>query len=1087
MVVTCGATPYLERTLQGIHDQSHAPTRLVVVNIWKQGRDLGTGVDLNALITNIGLDTVTRVRVVAAPDATTFGDAVRQGLELNTQAQQRADKLHETRTGEIPVIREETSPGWVWLLHDDSAPDPHALERQVRRGESGPSIAIVGAKQRDWDQPDRLLEVGIRATATARRFNPIEDDEIDQGQYDHVEDTLAVGLAGALVRRDVWHATGGPDPALGPFGDGLEFSRRVRLAGYRVVVEPSAVVYHARASYQGQRAYGHGRADATEPDVARSYAARRKAQLYNWILATPAWLLPLQLLWLLVLAPLRAVARFTGKDMARARAELSAGAAVLSRPDLWLAGRRRTRKVQRIPAARLAPLESTGKDIRRAKAEQRRSDAETRRIEGAPSELELAEKAALARRRRTVFSLLLVSTTAIAAVTYSGYLNAQALTGGALLPGSQHLADVLRAAFSGWIATGDGYPGPADPFLAVLAVPLVTGMSLSALLKWGLLAALPLAGAAAWFAAGTATRSTAVRALAALLWAFSPVTLLAVAEGRVGAMAVAVFLPLVFGFTAHALGVQRRDVIVSGMVGAQRVTGEVVEEADAPPAAHPARPSLGSAAAAALAFAVVGTAAPALLVVGVPVLLAAGLAGRARRVAWFIPLPALVLSGPWLTAVVQERRWEALLAAPGVQLAVTPAEPWQVALGVPQYSALGLQASAMMLAPGAVMSLLALAALLRGGRRAAAVRVGWALAVIGLALALAAPHVAVGAVDGALVTGWAGHGIALMNAGLLLALAAGADGLRAHLARFKFGLRQVGAALLAVVAVAGAVAGPVLWVYVTPQVRQVATTGAHATPALSRLLASGPERARTLAIYSDGSTLDAQLWRGDGLQYTETSMLVAARALDAEVADVAGLDTVGFDAAGSDLAAAVALLATGSEDAADLLAGHAVGVVLVPSLKDPADVSARRELLGVLGTVPGLSYVTDNEYGAIYRVITDDPDSAASAVTWAQLTAADGSGAFLGAVEDAVPDADGSRLLVVAERADDSWSATLDGVPLGQLTDSWHTAFAVPATGGTVAVSYEPAGRRAWIAADIAVFGAVALLAIPIHRRKEST
>lgn len=111
VVVTCGTTRYLRRTLEGIAAQAHIPTRVVIVDIWTSGRDLGTGDSLQALVTEIGLDTCCKVRIVHAPGARTFGDAVRQGLELNAQAQQRADKLHETRTGEIPVIRDDASPG----------------------------------------------------------------------------------------------------------------------------------------------------------------------------------------------------------------------------------------------------------------------------------------------------------------------------------------------------------------------------------------------------------------------------------------------------------------------------------------------------------------------------------------------------------------------------------------------------------------------------------------------------------------------------------------------------------------------------------------------------------------------------------------------------------------------------------------------------------------------------------------------------------------------------------------------------------------------------------------------------------------
>ena len=63
-----------------------------------------------------------------------------------------------------------------------------------------------------------------------RRMTGDEPGEVDQGQHDGREDVLAVGLAGALVRRDVWDELGGTAPGLGPFGDGLDLSRRARLA-----------------------------------------------------------------------------------------------------------------------------------------------------------------------------------------------------------------------------------------------------------------------------------------------------------------------------------------------------------------------------------------------------------------------------------------------------------------------------------------------------------------------------------------------------------------------------------------------------------------------------------------------------------------------------------------------------------------------------------------------------------------------------------------------------------------------------------------------------------------------------------------
>lgn len=1088
VLVTCGATPYLQRTLRGIFEQTHAPTRLVIVNIWRSGRDVGTGEDIPTLVAEIGLDTVTRVRVLAAPESTNFGDAVRRGLELNAAAQQRADKLHETRTGEIPVIHAGTSPGWLWLLHDDSAPAPEALARLLQTGESGPSIAVVGAKQRGWDDPARLLEVGLRATSSARRFNPIEDDEIDQGQYDHVDDVLAVGIAGALVRRDVWAKTGGPDPALGPFGDGLEFSRRVRLAGYRVVVEPTAIVYHARASYLGLRSFGHGSESDATADVARSYGARRKAQLYNWVVATSGWKLPFLLALILVLSPGRAFVRLVGKDATRARAELSAGAAVLSRPDLWLAARRRTRRTAVISPAQLATLETDSAQIRRVRREARQSGADVRRARVTPSELEMRELAELTARRRSVATIVAFGATALAIFALFGILGAYALTGGGLLPDAGSLAGVWRQAFSPWLAYGDGYPGPADPLLAVLALPLIFGGALSGILKWLIILGVPLAAMSAWAAAGTATRSTALRAFAAIVWATGPLTLAMIGEGRVGALIAHIAAPLALAFTARAMGLRRRDNVLSGMVGARHVRltddDDEIEIEDRPLPEdliqpEPRRSSVSAAAAAALTFAVVAAGSPPLLVVGTALLVVTTLVSRARATIWFIPIPALVLYGPWLAEVIASNTWRALFASPGVPVASDAAEPWQLLLGVPNLLPLTDLYGLLVLIPGAALLLVALLVLVRSTGRARAVRVGFAVALVGLALALAAPQITVAhTAAGDAVQGWGGHGVTLMTLGFLAAAISGADGLRGSLRNHSFGARHVGVFTLAAVIAAAACAAPAVWALSLGQVSLVHEARSPMTPALSQQLANSSDQARTLALIPTESALRAKVWRGDGPQMSETSMLVAAR----------GVAGAGQDLAAESLAQAVARAAVGGNaDVAELLAAHAIGVVIVPPSDEPGLSAQRDELIANLATVPGVVHVTTNEAGAIYRVIVDDPASRASEVARVQLFTGEKFSGKLTMTSSLEP-ATEPRRVELAERAHPAWTATLNGIRLEPATadDEWQQSFTVHPAGGELVIEFAPPFHEQWLWALGIVMAVTALLIVPVRRRNET-
>src|SRR5690606_28736026 len=133
---------------------------------------------------------------------------------------------------------------WLWLLHDDAAPDADALGALMRAVEVAPSVGIAGCKQHTWDEPARVLEVGLSTSRFGRRMTGLDAPEVDQGQHDGREDVLGVGTAGMLVRQGVWEDLGGTDPALGPYGDGLDLSRRARLAGHRVIVVPGAVVRH---------------------------------------------------------------------------------------------------------------------------------------------------------------------------------------------------------------------------------------------------------------------------------------------------------------------------------------------------------------------------------------------------------------------------------------------------------------------------------------------------------------------------------------------------------------------------------------------------------------------------------------------------------------------------------------------------------------------------------------------------------------------------------------------------------------------------------------------------------------------------
>ncbi|MDC7122982.1 glycosyltransferase [Cellulomonas fimi] len=955
VVVTRGRTRYLDDALAALAASTRRPARVLLVDV-APDPEVGGALD-DAFARQAGSPRP-QLRTVHVPGARTFGHAVRAAL---------AD----------PLVRADGPPStWLWLLHDDSAPAPDALAELVRAVGHARSVAVAGVKQRTWTDPERLLEVGLRTSPAGRRLTDVAPGELDQGQLDAREDVLGVGLVGALVRRDVWDELDGPDPALGPFGDGEDLSRRARLAGHRVVVVPAAVVRHAQATYLGLRGQegqpvdrdGDGLDDAGDPH--RSYAARRRAAVHRHLAAVPLPWLPCAALLFLAAGLLRSLVRLGAKQPGLAVDELRAPVAALLRPDAVARARARARRTRRLPRRTLRPLQARWRDVWALDRDRRLARAEARRVVRAPSELELRELAALASRRRVTLVVLVVAFALVTAVALGPLVSAAAggasLVGGALLAAGADLGDLWRSATSGWVAGGLGAPGPADPLLGLLLVPSTlaaghTAPAVAALLLGGVL----LSGLGAWAAAGAATRSVGARAWAAVVWAAAPMLLLAVGDGRLGPVLAHAALPWVALGLVRAAGVQRVDQVLSGLATARRAEDD--DEADpadvetpvrgvpAVPtvptqrvAPAPAAPvgarvdgapdapglvgapdptgSLTAAAAAALAFAVVVAASPSLLVPGtLAVLLVALAVPRRRGRLLLVPVPAVVVAGPLLVAALTRglAGWRLVLADPGLPLASTAAAPVARLLGVPADAGAlvpdalgGTLADAWPFLPGGALVLLATLALLRGRPVARGVRVAWLVTALGLAGATVSAAVAVGVDGPTAVHGWAGPTLSLAWAGLLAASLLGADRLRERLAAASFGWRQPLAALLTAVAVLAPLAVLGGWTWQAREGDAVVLRAQEraVVPAVGQQAQTSPLASRVLAVEVRGSGDDEPLatWQLMRADGPQLDEVAAATSTRALTGDLDAPQVRSADPATQEVDALVARLVTAS-------------------------------------------------------------------------------------------------------------------------------------------------------------------------------
>ncbi|GLY34949.1 glycosyl transferase [Amycolatopsis sp. NBRC 101858] len=218
---------------------------------------------------------------------------------------------------------------WLWLLHDDCAPEPDCLDELLRVATKTPSATVLGSLGLDWTDPRLIVEAGLSTDASGHRQQIAALGE-------EPAEVLAVPSAGSLVRRDAWDDLGGFDPDFPLLREDLDFGWRANAAGGLVLSVPTARVRHARAVTTGQRA-----ADAVAAPLA---TANRAHGLRVFLVNCSPFSFWLGMIRLPLLSLLRALAFVLLRRTGEARAEFSAATYLLSGRGGLRAARARRRR-----------------------------------------------------------------------------------------------------------------------------------------------------------------------------------------------------------------------------------------------------------------------------------------------------------------------------------------------------------------------------------------------------------------------------------------------------------------------------------------------------------------------------------------------------------------------------------------------------------------------------------------------------------------------------------------------------------------------------------------------------------------------
>jgi GT2 family glycosyltransferase len=1027
VLVTHDGAAWLPSVLTGLANQTRPPDAAVAIDTESSDHSL------TLLRASFGVD-----RVVTGPSRQGFGQAVRRGLE---------------HIGRVEAFSGGAASGqvtqWVWLLHDDSAPDPTCLDALLKTADDYPSASVLGPKILGWHDRRLLLEAGVSISNSGRRLTGLERGEHDQGQHDGVRDVLSVSSAGMLVRREIWDLLGGFDPELKLFRDDLDFCWRAQRSGARVLIATDAIVHHREAATHGSRS----------SDVAsRPHRAERVASVHVLLAHCTALAAPFVALRLLFGSAMRSLAYLLGKDLGAARDEIVAVFVVAFHPWSLRRSRKRVKATASEPASivrHLRPqlawqmrqgLEAIAGIVTTSGAS---SGQQTSALDSGPIDDDASflsdQSSGLIRRLILRPGTVLTAALGLFALValWGLWWGGGTLQGGALLPSPGSAADLWDRYSQAWHDVGPGSTVPSAPYLMVI-YPLALLLLGKAWLAVNvlLLLAMPIAGWAVYFTLRGVVASTAIRVWAGVAYALLPAMAGAISSGRIGTTMAAILLPFAV----------RSCVRISRPQGTFR-----------------------RAAGTAILIAALTACVPIMWVIAVILAIGATVIGITRygrsasrmiRRIWFAVLTPVLLLWPWSADLFLHP--SLFLFEPGVtSRALSDSE-------VTAVDVLLLHPGGPGMTPVWLSAGLLLAGLLAFMRRdrIRAVALAWVVGLVALIIGVLQTVVLVTPPDSAIaLRPWPGPATLLLGLSVIGAAAYAADGLRARVTRADFNLMQPIGFLIALLAIAAPAGSAVLWAPVAAG--ELRKGPMSAVPAFVAADAVSPQAPRTLVLRQDSAgRVRYSLINGTGPQLGDADVAPAAAVwmpLDALVADLAS--------------------GRGGDEVTGLSA-YGVRYVLLA-----AGTSA--ELIPVLDGEPGLRRLSSAGGEVLWRIA--GTTSRARLIAGAEQTSIGvNDGRDLTAapyIDQGLPDGTGARYLAIGTTPDPAWRAVaitpVTGEAVGlpavavEGASGWSQAFATPEGTPQVIVDFNGSERSRWLWIQFGVLILLIVLALPSRKKAD--
>jgi GT2 family glycosyltransferase len=139
---------------------------------------------------------------------------------------------------------------FVALLNNDAEAEPGWLEQLLSAFSRGADVGMAASKILVWEDPSQIDKAGHLIWLDGQNRGR-GSGEVDEGQYDAEEEVLWPDGAACMYRKSMLDQIGSFDEDLFAYGDDAELGLRARIAGWRCIYMPRAVVRHHRGTTLG--------------------------------------------------------------------------------------------------------------------------------------------------------------------------------------------------------------------------------------------------------------------------------------------------------------------------------------------------------------------------------------------------------------------------------------------------------------------------------------------------------------------------------------------------------------------------------------------------------------------------------------------------------------------------------------------------------------------------------------------------------------------------------------------------------------------------------------------------------------------